>query len=68
MLCAQWVVTVLATIQRIGKFESFKLPVNTEAKCFQTIVRLGTHTLKVPTYNSVIALKGTMFYLPLPLK
>ena len=23
------------------------------AKCFQTIVRLGTHTLKVPIYNSL---------------
>ena len=38
------------------------------AKCFQTIVRLGTHTLKVPTYNSLKALKGSMFYLPLPLQ
>ena len=38
------------------------------AKCFQTIVRLGTHTLKVPTYNSLKALKGAMFYLPLPLE
>uniref|UniRef100_A0A1X7VCQ4 Uncharacterized protein n=1 Tax=Amphimedon queenslandica TaxID=400682 RepID=A0A1X7VCQ4_AMPQE len=38
------------------------------AKCFQTFVRLGTHTLKVPTYNSLKALKGAMFYLPLPLE
>uniref|UniRef100_A0A1X7UF12 DUF6570 domain-containing protein n=1 Tax=Amphimedon queenslandica TaxID=400682 RepID=A0A1X7UF12_AMPQE len=38
------------------------------AKCFQTIVRLGTHTLKVPTYNSLKALHGAMFYLPPPLE
>uniref|UniRef100_A0A1X7TVM3 DUF6570 domain-containing protein n=1 Tax=Amphimedon queenslandica TaxID=400682 RepID=A0A1X7TVM3_AMPQE len=38
------------------------------AQCFQTIVRLGTHTLKVPTYNFLKALKGAMFYLPLPLE
>uniref|UniRef100_A0A1X7U9K6 DUF6570 domain-containing protein n=1 Tax=Amphimedon queenslandica TaxID=400682 RepID=A0A1X7U9K6_AMPQE len=39
-----------------------------KAKCFQTIVRLGTHTLKVPTYKSLKALQGAMFYLPLPLE
>ena len=38
------------------------------AKAFQTIVRLGTHTAKVPIYNSLKACKGTMFFLPLPLK
>ena len=37
------------------------------AKCFQTIVRLGTYTKKVPVYNSLKACKGTMFFLPLPL-
>ena len=36
-------------------------------KCYQTIVRLGTYTGKVPTYNSLQACKGTMFFLPLPL-
>ena len=36
------------------------------AKCFQTVVRLGTYTCKVPTYNSLTACKGTVF-LPLPL-
>ena len=36
-------------------------------KAFQAIVRLGTHTGKVPTYNSLKACKGTMFFLPLPL-
>ena len=30
-------------------------------------MRLGTYTGKVPTYNSLQACKGTMFFLPLPL-
>ena len=38
------------------------------AKCFQTVVRLGTYTGKVPSYNSLKAIKGTMFHLPLPLE
>ena len=37
------------------------------AKCYQTIVRLGTYTAKVPIYNSLKACKGTVFFLPLPL-
>ena len=36
-------------------------------KAFQAVVRLGTHTGKVPTYNSLKACKGTIFFLPLPL-
>ena len=36
------------------------------AKAFQTIIRLGTYTGKVPSYNSLKACKGTMFFLPLP--
>ena len=36
------------------------------AKCYQTVVRLGTYTAKVPIYNSFKACKGTMFFLPLP--
>ena len=38
------------------------------AKCFQTIIRLGTYTSKVPIYNCLKAVKGTMFVLPLPLE
>ena len=38
------------------------------AKCFQTVVRLGTYTGKVPIYNCVKAVKETMFFLPLPLQ
>ena len=37
------------------------------AKCYQTVVRLGTYTAKVPMYNSLKASKGSMFFLPLPL-
>ena len=37
------------------------------AKAFQTIVRLGTYSGKVPAYNALQACKGTMFFLPLPL-
>ena len=33
-----------------------------QAKCFQTVVRLGTYTGKVPNYNRVKAVKGTMFF------
>ena len=36
------------------------------AKCYQTVVRLGTYTAKVPVYNSLKACKGTMIFLPLP--
>ena len=32
------------------------------AKAYQTVVRLGTYTNKVPVYN-----KGNMFFLPLPI-
>ena len=34
------------------------------AKCYQTVVRLGIYTAKVPTYNSLKACKGTMFFSP----
>jgi len=37
-------------------------------KCFQTVVRLGTYTGKVPIYNSLKAVNGTMFFLFLPLQ
>ena len=36
-------------------------------KAFQAVVKLDTHTGKVPTYNSLKACKGIMFFLPLPL-
>lgn len=36
------------------------------AKCFQTVVRLGTYMDKVLAHNSLQACKRTMFFLPLP--
>ena len=36
-------------------------------KAFQAVYRLGTYTGNVPSYNSLIACKCTMFFLPLPL-
>ena len=39
-----------------------------KAKPFQTIIRLGTYTGKVPIYNATKGLKGSMFFLPLPLQ
>ena len=38
------------------------------AKPFHTIIRLGTYTGKIPIYNATKGLKGTMFFLPLPLQ
>jgi len=37
------------------------------AKCYQTVVRLGTYRGRVPIYNSLKACKGTTFFLLLPL-
>ena len=39
-----------------------------KSKAYQNVVRLGTCTHKVPTYNSLKACKGNMFFLPLPLE
>ena len=39
-----------------------------QAKCFQTVVQLGTYTGKVPIYNRFKAAKGTMLFLPLPMQ
>ena len=54
--------------KELDNFDPLSCQLIQRAKCFQTIVRLGTHTLKVPTYNSLKALRGAMFYLPLPLE
>ena len=51
----------------LGKLDSLSSQLIQRAKCFQTVVRLGTYTSKVPVYNSLKACKGTMFFLPLPL-
>ena len=51
--------------KELDKLDPLSCQLTQRAKCFQTIVRLGTHTLKVPTYNSLKALKGAMLFLPL---
>ena len=51
----------------LNKLDSLSSQLIQRAKCFQTVVRLGTYTSKVPVYNSLKACKGTMFFLPLPL-
>ena len=53
--------------KELAKLDLLSRQLIQRAKCYQTIVRLGTYTGKVPTYNSLQACKGTMFFLPLPL-
>ena len=51
----------------LNKLDYLSVQLVQRAKCYQTIVRLGTYTAKVPTYNSLKACKGNMFFLPLPM-
>ena len=51
----------------ISKLDPLSMQLIQRAKCYQTVVRLGTYTAKVPIYNSLKACKGTMFFLPLPM-
>ena len=51
----------------LAKLDALSSQLIQHAKCYQTIVRLGTYTAKVSVYNSLKACKGTMFFLPLPL-
>ena len=69
MICLH-VVCCLQTVpipKELAKLDLLSRQLIQRAKCYQTIVRLGTYTGKVPTYNSLQACKGTMFFLPLPL-
>ena len=50
----------------LAKLDCLSKQLIQHAKCYQTVVQLGTHTAKVPVYNSLKACKGTMFFLPLP--
>ena len=52
----------------LDKLDALSAQLIERAKCYQTIVRLGTYTGKVPSYNFLKACKGTMFFLPLPMK
>ena len=53
--------------EELSKLNSLETQLIQCAKAFQTIVRLGTYTGKVLMYNSLKAMKGNMFFLPLPL-
>ena len=52
----------------LDKVDALSTQLIQRAKCYQTIVRLGTYTGKVPSYISLKDCKGTMFFLPLPMK
>ena len=51
----------------LAKLDALSAQLIQLVKCYQTVVRLGTYTSKVPIYNSRKACNGTMFLLPLPL-
>ena len=58
---------VIPMPEQLKNLDSLSKQFIQRAKSYQTVVRLGTYTNKVPTYNSLQACKGTMFFLPLPL-
>ena len=51
----------------LSKLDALSSQLIQRAKCYQTVIRLGTYTAKVPVYNSLKVCKGTMFFLSLPL-
>ncbi len=55
------------TPAELPSLESLSRQLIQRAKCYQSIVSLGTYTAKLPIYSSLKACKGTMFLLPLPL-
>ena len=53
----------------LSRLDTLSAQLIQRAKCYiSTIVRLVTYAAKVPAYNSLKACKGTVFFLPLPLK
>ena len=54
--------------QDLQKLDPLSKQLIMRAKVFQAVIRLGTYTGKVPSYNSLKACKGTMLFLPLPLE
>ena len=54
--------------QDLEKLDLLSKQLIQQARAFQAVIRLGTYTRKVPSYNSLKACKGTMFFLPLPLE
>ena len=68
-LPARCVLNALETVPmppELAKLDCLSRQLIQRAKCYQTVVRLGTYTGKVPVYNSLKACRGTMFFLPLP--
>lgn len=51
----------------LAKLNALERQLIQKAKVFQTVVRLGTYTGKIPLYSALKAIKGTMFFLPLPM-
>ena len=51
----------------LAKLDPLCMQLIQRAKSFQTILRLGTYTGKVPPRNALRACKGVAFHLPLPL-
>ena len=58
---------VVEVAQELANLDCLSKKFIQQAKIYQTVVRLGTYTNKVPVYNSLKACKGNMFFLPLPL-
>ena len=65
VLNSLYVETVPDELSRLNALERQLIQ---RAKSFQTVIRLGTYTGKVPIYNATKAVKGTTFFLPLPLQ
>ena len=59
--------TVVPVPPELSKLGVLSMQLIQCTKCHQTVVRLGTYTGKVPTYNSLKACQSTMFFIPLPL-
>ena len=57
--------TVIPVPPELSKLDLLSMQLIQHAKCYQTVVRLGTYTGKVPTYHSLKACKGTIFFLSL---
>ena len=58
---------VVEVPNKLAKLDCLSRQFIQRAKAYQTVVRLGTYTNKVPVYNSLKAYKGNMFFLPLPM-
>jgi len=64
-MCLKWTLFRTNIPDKLYSLNCIQKQFIQRAKCFQTIVRLGTYTGKVPLYSVLKAVKGTMFFLPL---